>query len=281
MLDNPLLAATGHAYAGVTPPDSENSPTTLYANLKWAAGGDASSYSIRYRPLLSYDEHRHSSESWQLTDSVLGAWGSGANVRMAAGSGAGTRTARIEFLSRGAVYAIQLNFEEKLDPTCQDTQASPCPTRPGFSGRYAYVWASDTRPDGGGNAPERVATYPYYGYFQSKEYNYRICTNTFPHEILEPFVLGTWINMVDKAIGTWQEAASNLITTTRVSATCEDPEWVEEFDLPAFTCDADTGLLGTFIGGLFQALDFVAGELFLMGGVRRHWNSPRKCARHM
>ncbi len=262
VVDNPLLAVTGHAYAGVR--GSENSPA-YYANLKWAAGGDVSSYSIRYRPLLSYGHHSHSSESWQLMDSVLGAWGNDGNVRMLAASGS-ARTASIDSLSRGSLYAIQLNFEEKLDSTCQDTLASSCLTRPGFSARYAYVWASGTRPDAGANTPERVATYPYYGHFGGKTYRYRICTDTLPQETLEPFVRGTWINMINKAIGTWQEATSNLITTTYDPAACEDPEWVDQFDLPAFTCDPVTGLIGTITDGVFDAFEYFTG-----GGIPDGW----------
>ncbi len=262
VVDNPLLAVTGHAYAGARPP--EDNPS-VYANLKWAARGDVSSYSIRYRPLLSYGAHSHSSESWRLTDSVLGAWGSDGNVRMLATSGS-ARTASIDFLSRGSLYAVQLNFEENLDPTCQDTQGSPCPTRPGFSGRYAYVWASDMRPDSGANAPERVATYPYFGHLPGREYSYRICTGDFPQEIQDPLVRATWVNMINKAIGTWQEATSNLITTTYDPAACEDPEWVNQFDLQAFTCDPVTGLIGTITDGAFDAFEYFTG-----GGIPDGW----------
>ncbi|MCY3505352.1 MAG: fibronectin type III domain-containing protein [Chloroflexi bacterium] len=235
VVDNPLLAVTGHAYAGARPP--ENSPS-FHANLKWAARGDVSSYSIRYRPLLSYGAHSHSSESWRLTDSVLGAWGSDGNVRMLATSG-GTRTASIDFLSRGSLYAVQLNFEEKLDPTCQDTQASPCPTRPGFSGRYAYVWASGTRPDAGPGTPERVATFPYYGHFPNRTFAYRICDEAFPMPEAE---WDNWADAIQAGISVWSTSTGGLFQTSRnTTDDCPPPirSGLADVDIADISCDGD------------------------------------------
>ena len=99
------------------------------------------------------------------------------------------------------IYAYQLVYE-----TSDGTE--------GFAGRESYVWPwseSARFPNDGA----KVATYPYFGHWPSKNYKYDICSETF---------LSNWDTLIEDAFDQWA-TATNLVDTTLLDSGCEvDPD---------------------------------------------------------
>ena len=96
----------------------------------------------------------------------------------------------------GDVYAFQLAYE------LHDG-------REGFSGRESYVWpwpSTKKFP----NDRAKVATYPFFGHWASKEYQYSICSDT---------LYGDWDSLIENAFNQW-DIATGLVRTTRVTKDC-------------------------------------------------------------
>lgn len=215
IMDSPLLQSRGAAYF--------HSGT---AYLRWAAVPDAFGYTVRYRE-ISGNHWNH--PTWDLTDDKLGVWETD-NVRLGTVSGAGNKMATITGLNaNGPIYAVQLNYETASGKV--------------FSARDAYIWASSVKPETAATPRgiDRVATFPYFGHLASTTYSYRICADDFPHAIWVPPVDPTdpvdtaerdmWVTMIQAAIGTWDIATANHISTSRDSTACDRPEWPDLGDV--------------------------------------------------
>ena len=101
-----------------------------------------------------------------------------------------------------------------------------------FSARDAYVWTSSELP--GNN--ERVATYPFFGHHENREFNYIICDNTFPGTPLSTPMppintkRDAWVKIIQEAFEQWETATNGLVIVNRVSGTCADnPNNMAEF----------------------------------------------------
>ncbi|MCY3602064.1 MAG: fibronectin type III domain-containing protein, partial [Chloroflexi bacterium] len=258
LADNPLLLRDGLAYGAVrrTPPDDDG---PRMAVLQWASLDGASSYSLRYRRLGAHGAYQHFDEQWRLTEVVQGPWqASNANVAILPPDpqSPDLRRGRIYHLSDRTIYAVQLNYVHSDLGTV-------------FAARDAYVWAAGYRPDSGGGTPERVATFPYYGYFPGATYAYHICVDTFPSELTTPVPGGTttyegnWVSLIDAAIGTWQQATAGRITTSRVSLSCPTPTWSHDYDITRVTCERTTdGVLASIFGPTALLIPDVVSDFF-------------------
>ncbi len=96
------------------------------------------------------------------------------------------------------IYAIQLNYTDQNGIRV-------------FAGRDAFVWPAKDFP----KEDERVATYPYFGHWTTKEYKYRICDQTFPADKREK-----WIQLIDDAFERWESATNGLVKVTSESSKC-------------------------------------------------------------
>lgn len=185
--DSPIIRVNGHSPGGDTDPGK--------AIVTWKPPGDAIEYYVRWRKLSSGD---HTADTWQLNDNSFSATTfDGASMPSSVTAhDPDTMEHTINGLERGALYAIQLNYQ----------------TNDGwvFSGRDAYVWPSGSQPGPG----KRVAGYPFAGYFPSKTYAYMICEHTFTSNFSD------WEDLIDHALGQWQTATGGFIKTKRLADDC-------------------------------------------------------------
>ena len=214
IIDNPLLQPGGRAYG-------TSSNSAGQAVLEWTPDTNATNYTIRYRPLgvgttdlvgVLPPDHTHvdwpKKENWPYHDHNLTV----ERTPLVAGSD------NIPNLDEGQIYAVQIYYE---------TTGSTV-----FSARDAYIWTSSDLP--GNN--ERVATYPFFGHHENREFNYIICDNTFPDTPLStptPPIntkRDAWMKIIQEAFEQWETATNGLVTVNRGSGTCaDDPNNIAQF----------------------------------------------------
>ena len=218
IIDNPIL--TGGFADGFLTEDS-------VASLQWERIDEAQDgYTVRYRqlgnkPLGGSFGHRlptsHTSEYWpqhekwpyyptdNLPEPISVSQSSAGAVTTTLGGVTQDR------LARGELYAIQVNYE-----VLPRSGGHGRPTTPGkrvFSARDAIMWPSDSFP---GNA-ERVATYPFFGHHQNREFSYIICSETFYN--VPDGVRQDWVSIIDKAFEAWEDATDDLVMVRRDTST--------------------------------------------------------------
>ena len=200
LIDTPITMANGYS-PGIGPGTGE-------ALLEWTSVPDATGYTIRYRELPSvYVTHldeavSHTSPHWYPQPALSsGDWDSRPETT-------GTGDA-LDRLTRGEVYAIQLNY--KYAVVVDGARES----REGFSAREVYVWPSYS----GAAAIDDtvwVAAYPLLLPINDTEFKYRICEDTFPDGMMSNGKdrRSSWRNAVRDALEQWEVATAGLITMT-------------------------------------------------------------------
>ena len=120
-----------------------------------------------------------------------------------------TVTATIRNPTEGELYAIRINY----DTGRQVTPGGPSTGKKVFSAREAFIWPSDNLPGSG----ERVATYPFFGHHQNREFTYIICDTTFPDpDTTTPD--NEWMEIIIGAFKQWEVATSEFVTVAHDSA---------------------------------------------------------------
>ena len=218
IIDNPIL--TGGFADGFLTGDS-------VASLQWERIDEAQDgYTVRYRqlgnkPLGGSFGHRlptsHTSEYWpqhenwpyyprnNLPEPISVSQSSAGAVTTTLGGVTQDR------LARGELYAIQVNYE--VLPRSGGQGSPPTPGKRVFSARDAIMWPSDSFP---GNA-ERVATYPFFGHHQNREFSYIVCSETFYN--VPVGVRQDWVSIIDKAFQAWEDATDDLVMVRRDTST--------------------------------------------------------------
>ena len=199
--DNPLLIEGGRAA----------SIQRDRASLEWAEIQNVAEYSIRFIKLgkrsVVGPDITHSNVEWPgheewpyyVEDSEF-------ELTLMPPSSGDVSTSVLLFDS-SAIYAFQINYE-----TAGGDQV--------FSARDAYVWLSDRFPDRG----ERVATYPFFGHHQDREFKYIICTSTFddPNTNTDDESV-EWTSIIKSAFREWQDATDGFVTMVPDTTTpCPD-----------------------------------------------------------
>ena len=183
IVDNPILRADGDNS------DAADDAETGDAEIKWERTTGALKYSIRYREVTGDDD----ASTWRANN-----FGSTLTAHPQ-----GLTTHTISGLGLGKIYALQMNYEQNGQKV--------------FSGRDMFVWPSD----GFTAEDERVATYPYFGHWPTKEYRYRICLDTFPNDTYtdkdgkSTTKRSQWVKIIEKAFEQWETATDDLISMTR------------------------------------------------------------------
>ena len=137
----------------------------------------------------------------------------------------------IEDLTLREIYAVQLYYTDRTGKQV-------------YTARDAYVWPSDDFPPHN----ERVATFPFFGYFQTKTYDYRVCDEdeAFPDDDPNTPVneKNQWVALIEHALGQWETATKDgddkLITMSYNDGACTDLSDLSI--LNALLNDADDGL---------------------------------------
>ena len=111
-------------------------------------------------------------------------------------SGAVSKT--VSGLTTGQIYAFQLNYTTTAGKKV-------------FSARDAYVYPSQSFPRQPGGA-NRVATFPLFGHWPSKEYVYSVCHDTFPSD--------NWPKLIKHAFRQW-ETSTGILTMTPSPVDCD------------------------------------------------------------
>lgn len=182
IVDNPLLAPGGNVNGDSRGNVDPNGIQKGKVELKWRAIPGATNIRVRRVDVSGND----SLTTWRPTtytaDTVEVADTSTSHV--------------IDDLGHDSIYGFQLLWEEAGMQV--------------FSARYAYAWTSNRQP----NTDERVATYPYYGHWPSKRYEYRICEETF---VDDPTTTKNehraWMNIIDSAFSAWNTALDNEVVS--------------------------------------------------------------------
>ena len=194
IVDTPITAINGY------------SPGRGKARLSWdsisSALGDATyaggTYSFRYREV---DGH-YSQFTW-----FPRVYGTAQTVPESDLVGGNTIAHPDHDLTKGAIYAIQLVYEQAGKPTV-------------YAARDAYVWVSGRS---AANTParqgERVATFPLNFPWATKQYAYRVCEETFPEGRR-----AAWSKFITHAISQWDLATNGLVTTQRLNRLCAQYE---------------------------------------------------------
>ncbi len=178
IVDSPIVSVNGDSRAAAD--------GVGQALVKWSTPGSTSGYFMRHRQLRGV----HSEKDGWRPDSFAPT----TTVRKFDSPTSHT----ILGLQLKRIYAIQMNYI--------DDDGVPV-----FSGRDRYVWPSKGFP----KEDERVATYPFFGHWATKEYKYRICDQTFPSD-----KRANWIKVVKEAFEQWQTATDGLVTVKAEAEKC-------------------------------------------------------------
>ena len=111
-------------------------------------------------------------------------------------SGAVSKT--VSGLTTGQIYAFHLNYTTTAGKKV-------------FSARDAYVYPSQSFPRQPSGA-NRVATFPLFGHWPSKEYVYSVCNDTFPSD--------NWSKLIKHAFKQW-ETSTRVVTMTPSTIDCD------------------------------------------------------------
>ena len=175
IVDNPLLLAGGKAMAS----------GSSQAKLEWTPDANASNYEIRYRPLGvgdgNSDVPHHTSLGW--SEGLL--WPYYGEAQTVDQDTPGNKTVR--GLTEVDIYAFQVKYEKDGKDV--------------FSARDAYVWPSSDFPGEG----DRVATYPFFGHHEGREFKYVICDSTFKDQQAK------WLQVIQAAFSEWAKATDEWV----------------------------------------------------------------------
>ena len=207
IIDSPLLTG-GRAYGG----DER-------AELEWVKIPDVIQYTVRYRELGERGRRwpignaTHKDQSWPDNEnwpyygdfSVLPA--------VSQPSSGITVSTTVSSLDRNKLYAFQVNYEYDPDPR-PGTEG----TKLVFAARDAFVWPSGGVPSRG----ERVGTYHTFGYWEDGDYEYTICSGTFPDNPITPRVNenSEWVALIEHAFEQWEEAVPDRVEITHQRGNC-------------------------------------------------------------
>ena len=181
LIDNPIARVSGHGYNPLAGTEQGE------ARVIWPRMPDARGvYTISY---FEWDEN--------------GTLSPVARVEYRDGNPSGsTRTFLEGKLANGldlqSVYGLQLSYA-----TAEGMVVS--------SGRNAFVWPSKEFPARG----TRVATFPFFGHWTDREYNYMICKSTFPSEDRQQ-----WVDLISHAFEQWEIASDGLVKMTASTTRC-------------------------------------------------------------
>ena len=186
IIDNPILRIEGYSPGA--------GQTEGKAKLFWPrVEGSNGRYEIRHRKLLESGGQVHFfGTGWQpdrFEDENHSRW-------VVDGNPDGERPVRLTYtltdLTLREIFAVQLNYETEAGDKV-------------FSARDAFVWPSNGFPNGG----TRVATYPFFGHWPNGDYDFLVCSNTFPEGDQDE-----WVNLIKHAFEQWELAADGLVQTT-------------------------------------------------------------------
>ena len=181
IIDNPLLTSGGGAYGS----------SSSQATLQWRTDSGATNYTISYRQLGFYTEFLKPARDHTHVDWPRGErWPYPHQAHSETSDTPGNET--IGSLDEDELYAFQINYQ------VGDTEV--------FSARDAYAWISSDFPGNG----KRVATYPFFGHHENREFEYIICESDFPSAHW-----GTWQSLVVDAFEQWEKATNGFVTVTR------------------------------------------------------------------
>ena len=184
--DSPIESANGHI---VAPPDPR-------AVVKWSPPAGVKAVEVRYRRMReSANDKDHSSDQWRIDDQSYPAEFDGKSTDPTPADG----EISVGPLWPEHIYALQLNY----------TKADGSRV---FSARDAFVWPSRGFPE---NA-SRVGTFPFFGHWEDGEYEYTICEDTFSPASRR----SDWSKLIYHAFEQWEEAAPDMVTTTRTFQSC-------------------------------------------------------------
>ena len=199
VIDNPIL--TGGSANGYSPGD------TGQAVVKWGTVPEATEYTLRWRKLPGHEILAsdglvvvptvvpHSHTAWRPNPAAETDWSQKEDLEATEYTVPGPDD---RALDHGGIYAFQVIYEY-ADGT-------------GFSAREAYAWIGSDFPT------NRVATYPFFGYWPDREYSYVICDNTFP-EVRNPMPpQTTWPMMIEQAFSEWE--TTRMVAMHRSNREC-------------------------------------------------------------
>ena len=193
LVDSPIVTINGDS--SLT--DGVQGPIAGKAVVRWKPQSTATSYTLRWRKLgVDANGLAHSSDGWQLDEESLPESFGG----QAKGLSSSLKTHTIQPLDLRAVYAVQLNYQTASGSV--------------FSARDAYVWPAASKPGLGipPDSDERVAGYPFFGHFESKVYEYRVCADTFYPD--DPVKQEKWVALIVDALEEWEKATDGFIEMT-------------------------------------------------------------------
>ena len=195
LIDSPLLAEGGYA-------DGTSPPGTGKVALSWTSIRSVDHYEIRYRELGDRKANFGQIQPvWVYIDHSDVAWPYSkdspyyeAFKDLDPDPSGGSTSAIIRSAAPQEIYAIQVNYETI-------TGASV------FSARDAYAYSGDGYPPISSDS-DRVGTYPMFGHWETKNYVYSICDETFrgPHKDI-------WIDLIKHAFEQW-EFSTGLVEMT-------------------------------------------------------------------
>ena len=205
IIDNPLLLPKPNANRAGGSARSKNDKIAL----SWAEIANVQEYRIRFRLLgkrpvslridtdhTDIDWPKHQDWPYYDEDSTV--------TLTLAPPRSGDVSTEISPISDSneKIYAFQINYATTADEKV-------------FSARDAYVWLSDDFP---GNA-SRVGTYPFFGHWTNREFEYIICETTFPDvPTTQLNESAKWRLLIENAFSQWQEATDSIVTITHDSS---------------------------------------------------------------
>ena len=176
--DNPIVSVNG---------DSRKAADGIgQALVKWLPESSTTGYTMHHRQIAG----DHSKKDGWRPDSFAN------SIRVTKFDSSTSHT--ILGLQLKRIYAIRMNY---IDADGVKV----------FSGRDRYVWPSKDFP----KEDERVATYPFFGHWPTKEFKYRICDQTFPSNKRT-----AWREVIKKAFEQWEEETDGLVRVTLDSSKC-------------------------------------------------------------
>ena len=198
IIDNPLLQEQGSANGISTAGNGQ-------ADLAWMPISDVREYTIRYRKLgvtpsegwLGRQSVPHTSKYWYDHDDWPYYEETHEEQFLAT---PGNASKLISGLTVGELYAFQINYETNTGQRV-------------FSARDMYVYPAAGFPPQTLGA-DRVATFPMFGHWPSKEYTYSICEVTFTAPVRVQ-----WTHLIKHSFEQW-EAATGIVEVTPSPTPC-------------------------------------------------------------
>ena len=197
IIDTPITVANGHSTSGTT---AALTWTGIHDGSILGAGYAKGTYEVRYR--VPTDNHARA--AWR--PNTFGAWitpDPSDKYEDITGT-----SITIDSLTSRQLYAIQL--------IKRDTGFTAA--RSVFAARDVYVWPSNDRAIAiHSDAPLHVGGMPLRYPMNTKTYEYRVCTETFPAGQEDK-----WVAYIKHAFDQWEFATNNLVSMTYNSGPCTD-----------------------------------------------------------